>query len=101
MARGESFCISMVEAILKNYDGNPPYIVPCNKIKGASAQITRIDESRSRSKNSSKSVCSHCSKASEKLMLCGKCKLVKYCSRECQVSDYKAGHKSICKAKKN
>ncbi|KAI7884957.1 hypothetical protein K492DRAFT_124489 [Lichtheimia hyalospora FSU 10163] len=31
------------------------------------------------------------------LLCCGGCKSIWYCSRECQVTDYKAGHKIACK----
>lgn len=31
-----------------------------------------------------------------KLDRCGKCKLAFYCSRECQVADWKARHKKVC-----
>ena len=30
------------------------------------------------------------------LSVCAKCMVVQYCSRECQISDWKAGHKQIC-----
>ena len=33
---------------------------------------------------------------STKFMVCGSCNLAPYCSRECQVSDWKARHKKIC-----
>jgi hypothetical protein len=31
------------------------------------------------------------------LSVCAKCKVVQYCSRECQISDWKAVHKQACK----
>ena len=31
------------------------------------------------------------------LKQCGRCKLVSYCSKDCQVTDWKAGHKHVCK----
>lgn len=34
---------------------------------------------------------------SQKLERCGKCKLAFYCSRECQVADWKGRHKKVCK----
>ena len=34
-----------------------------------------------------------------KLKKCGRCKEVYYCSRDCQVEDWKAGHKDTCKKK--
>ena len=43
--------------------------------------------------------CSCCGKGSEKaLMACGACKLPRYCSQECQMKHWKAGHKKECKA---
>ena len=33
----------------------------------------------------------------EKIKKCKACKLVEYCSRECQVKDWKNGHKKDCK----
>ncbi|KAF7723173.1 hypothetical protein EC973_002308 [Apophysomyces ossiformis] len=47
--------------------------------------------------------CSNCGEAHRKedpeksLLCCGACKSIWYCSRECQVQDYKRGHKTACK----
>ncbi|KAG1448210.1 hypothetical protein G6F56_009010 [Rhizopus delemar] len=45
--------------------------------------------------------CSHCgashAKENKPLLACGACKSVWYCSRDCQVSDYKLNHKAQCK----
>jgi hypothetical protein len=46
--------------------------------------------------------CCHCKKRetqmdNAKLMKCQRCKITYYCSKECQVADWK-GHKKICKA---
>lgn len=40
-------------------------------------------------------ICNYC-KNSGKLKHCSVCKIIKYCSRECQVSDFKQ-HKELCK----
>jgi hypothetical protein len=40
-------------------------------------------------------VCSKCGKGDEKLLKCGRCHAVKYCSRECQKLDWGV-HKNIC-----
>lgn len=45
----------------------------------------------------SKEVCSKCGKEGEKLLNCARCKVQKYCSKECQVADWKA-HKKTCQA---
>jgi hypothetical protein len=42
-------------------------------------------------------VCSYCTAPSDKLNYCSKCKIMRYCSKECQVSDWKNGHKALCK----
>ncbi|KAG0175714.1 hypothetical protein DFQ28_003194 [Apophysomyces sp. BC1034] len=47
--------------------------------------------------------CSNCGESHRKedpeksLLCCGACKSIWYCSRECQVQDYKRGHKTACK----
>lgn len=47
--------------------------------------------------------CSHCAathakdKPDSPLLACGACKSIWYCSRDCQVADYKASHKTQCK----
>lgn len=45
------------------------------------------------------SKCTHCKKSGDKCKLkkCGVCKAVQYCGRECQLADWKAGHKEECK----
>ena len=43
----------------------------------------------------SSSVCVVC--GAEKAGLCKQCKKVRYCGRACQVADWKAGHKAVCK----
>lgn len=47
--------------------------------------------------------CSHCAathvkdKPDTPLLACGACRSIWYCSRECQVADFKASHKAQCK----
>jgi hypothetical protein len=51
-------------------------------------------------KKADKGQCSKCGKIESStlvLSVCAKCKVVQYCSRECQISDWKAGHKQVCK----
>jgi len=43
--------------------------------------------------------CSHCSKKESKGMIhkqCSRCKVMSYCSKECQVANWKMGHKKAC-----
>ncbi|KAJ3100925.1 hypothetical protein HDU96_010186 [Phlyctochytrium bullatum] len=42
-----------------------------------------------------KGLCFHCGLRAEGMKKCSKCKVVQYCSRECQVEDWKE-HKQIC-----
>ena len=43
-------------------------------------------------------ICAYCgSRQKEKLMMCARCKSFSYCSRDCQVKHWKAGHKVDCK----
>jgi len=41
--------------------------------------------------------CSHCGKSNVGLQVCARCKMVQYCSKDCQVKDWKDGHKTMCK----
>lgn len=47
-------------------------------------------------RTSATSPCARCGHATAQLQACGSCKLVSYCSRDCQVKDWKAGHKAVC-----
>lgn len=40
--------------------------------------------------------CEYCGKMGEKHGKCGRCKVVYYCSKECQSADWKLGHKNQC-----
>lgn len=40
--------------------------------------------------------CTNCNKSLEIIRVCGKCKIVKYCSSECQLNDWRNGHKQRC-----
>eukprot|EP00037_Helgoeca_nana_P019356 m.188629 g.188629 ORF g.188629 m.188629 type:complete len:615 (+) comp24831_c0_seq1:177-2021(+) len=44
--------------------------------------------------------CSTCGGTSGKLPVCAGCGQTRYCSQACQKSDWKAGHKEVCKALK-
>lgn len=41
--------------------------------------------------------CLTCGSAGKKLSFCSKCRKVMYCSKECQIRDWKASHKEKCK----
>ena len=41
--------------------------------------------------------CANCGKDPAQLMACGRCKAVKYCGRDCQVSHFKE-HKTLCRS---
>ena len=46
-------------------------------------------------------VCFWCGNAEKALSKCAKCRVASYCSRECQIKDWKAGHKHSCKSKQS
>ena len=41
-------------------------------------------------------VCENCDKETSKMQKCSRCRLVRYCSRDCQLADWKE-HKKACK----
>eukprot|EP00919_Chromeraceae_sp_WS-2016_P044660 GHVR01106565.1.p1 GENE.GHVR01106565.1~~GHVR01106565.1.p1 ORF type:complete len:348 (+),score=60.19 GHVR01106565.1:39-1082(+) len=43
-----------------------------------------------------KNTCAYCYKSDVKLSTCSKCKKRQFCSKECQVKDWKTGHKHWC-----
>jgi len=40
--------------------------------------------------------CGNCGRIAKKLMKCSRCHKVAYCSKDCQVGHWKAGHKIMC-----
>jgi len=68
--------------------------------KGATVDQTEeetVEEEEGEGSQRSKvRVCENCGKEGEKLKKCSACKLVWYCSEECQLGDWKA-HKVECK----
>jgi hypothetical protein len=42
--------------------------------------------------------CANCGELFPKLKVCTQCRGVSYCSKECQLAHWKAGHKQVCKA---
>eukprot|EP00563_Minutocellus_polymorphus_P016227 CAMPEP_0181056892 /NCGR_PEP_ID=MMETSP1070-20121207/19957_1 /TAXON_ID=265543 /ORGANISM="Minutocellus polymorphus, Strain NH13" /LENGTH=379 /DNA_ID=CAMNT_0023136265 /DNA_START=24 /DNA_END=1163 /DNA_ORIENTATION=+ len=42
------------------------------------------------------SFCINCQKMGDKLSQCSKCKVVRYCGRDCQLAHWNAGHKKDC-----
>jgi hypothetical protein len=58
-----------------------------------------LDESEKNAKQAAKTRrCTYCSSEGLKMELkkCSQCKSVQYCSKECQVADWRAGHKKEC-----
>ncbi|KAL7534338.1 hypothetical protein ACHAWF_004802 [Thalassiosira exigua] len=58
----------------------------------AGAQVTRSREPLGEFIGCARECCSNPGTKS-----CNRCKIVRYCSRDCQVVDWKAGHKKVCK----
>lgn len=87
---GESICASLVKAVVSQYSGKGPHIVPAQRLGGSLTPPVTTS-------TTPHNACAYCQKKGEKLMMCGKCKIVRYCSRDCQVSHFKKGHKNDCK----
>lgn len=71
------------------------HLSPTQKVKKKLAEATNLQDP-------AKHVCCTCGAANEKsLMKCGQCKRTGYCSKACQVEDWKLGHKVLCLPLKN
>jgi hypothetical protein len=77
-----------------------PHYVQVSSVSGASAPSTHpgARSTGSDAPAPGTHVCDRCRRALlGKGGACSRCKAVRYCSRECQVADWAAGHKSMCK----
>ena len=65
------------------------------------AQLSKHDESGGSAEAKTGSVCGYggCGAELRKPLLCARCKVVAYCCKECQIKDWKAGHKQACKSR--
>ena len=82
-----------------DWDGCSPKSMAVLPGAGMMSQVAELIKEKAR-KNTR--LCGHCSKAEPagvKFNSCGKCRVVRYCSRDCQVKDWKAGHKRKCKVR--
>jgi hypothetical protein len=82
--QGESIFAKLVIGQLAQFKGKAPF----------TRQPLKIEKSSYSDKGLS--ACHYCQKGTESLKVCGSCKRVRYCSRECQKSDFKV-HKKVCK----
>jgi hypothetical protein len=71
-----------------------------NRAAAAAAATNKGSSGASSSSGSSSSskgsCCDRCGAAAEKLMRCGRCQQRRFCSKECQVADWKEGHSLVC-----
>uniref|UniRef100_A0A6U2Q4E6 MYND-type domain-containing protein n=1 Tax=Leptocylindrus danicus TaxID=163516 RepID=A0A6U2Q4E6_9STRA len=58
----------------------------------------KVSNSRGRSRLGSRCGAANCTNIGT--LACGGCIAVKYCSKVCQVTDWKAGHKEVCTSKR-
>jgi len=63
--------------------------------KADQAEKKRETEDKGNAKKAAR-VCQLCGKEAEKMKKCSVCRLVRYCSQECQLEDWKE-HKKSCK----
>ena len=68
----------------------------CVKLATESGDAAMLRWARSRFEETHNAACAACGKSDTKLMRCGKCKLVKYCSVACQKADQQQ-HSPLCK----
>ncbi|KAK4214658.1 Rubisco LS methyltransferase [Rhypophila decipiens] len=69
--------------------------------KRAQYLLTVVDsgkDGKAGAQSTASKACAYCGQESSQLMVCGRCKSVAYCGRQCQVAHYKNGHKAVCKA---
>ena len=68
-----------------------------NSAKGTAAADKNYEEEERKQKGQAR-VCEKCGKEAETTKKCSVCKLVRYCSEECQLGDWKEkAHKKSCK----
>jgi hypothetical protein len=67
-----------------------------NPAAAAAAVQKSSDRPASGGGGSSSSVCDRCGVAAAKLMRCSRCQQRRFCSKECQVADWKEGHSRTC-----
>jgi len=60
--------------------------------------MPRMEDAAAESDCSNATLCKNCSKALQKPFVCARCKTATYCSKDCQIKAWKAGHKGECVA---
>ena len=82
---------SMTRAILLAREAMEACVEAGEELSVKESNILRDLEARAGS------FCASCYSTDKKLMACGRCKTSHYCSKECQLSHRKIGHKLVCK----
>jgi hypothetical protein len=71
-------------------------MIPCSADNCANMQVQMSGVTKSNTENDGKL------DSKPKFLSCGGCRIAKYCSKECQVYDWKHGdHKAVCKSLRN
>eukprot|EP00526_Cylindrotheca_closterium_P013347 CAMPEP_0113623356 /NCGR_PEP_ID=MMETSP0017_2-20120614/12010_1 /TAXON_ID=2856 /ORGANISM="Cylindrotheca closterium" /LENGTH=523 /DNA_ID=CAMNT_0000533293 /DNA_START=2958 /DNA_END=4526 /DNA_ORIENTATION=- /assembly_acc=CAM_ASM_000147 len=96
--RGEP-CGDILQAILDGNDGaSTPQPEVIQKLRDIARMVRTVDTTKYRAQIQVY-FCEHCGKSDKFLELkfhqCAKCQFARYCSRECQVADWKR-HKPVC-----
>lgn len=82
MAEGEAFEEAVVSATMN--------------LPNDDVQIQNGDTKTKKVKKAKKDGCKSCGGPFVEMLLCGQCGAACYCSRSCQIADWKAGHKGAC-----
>jgi len=72
-----------------------------NELVRTAGRMTLNDTSSTNQTINTNIVCNSCSKPLTAPLVCAQCKSVRYCSKNCQVADWKNGHNKICKNSAN
>ena len=84
--------------ITANGENSSPLKNPLSNVPTSVEWLKEIELGYTNANSESRSVvCFHCGENSKKLSKCSRCNVAAYCSRNCQISDWKTGrHKMAC-----
>lgn len=92
-------CLPVTESLIKSNVHQFNMRRECIKIACKAKDAITLDEFTAKFMQPPLSICSECGLVPEAPMMCGQCKAVVFCSRDCQRSCYKRdGHEGLCQS---